>query len=103
MLRPPPAAGSKRPATSSSCCARPAAPRASAAATSWTSSGCLVDEVVYLGFHQEVRVRLATGTLMKVDVPNEDGAAEREQGDAVSVHIPPKHLRVLAADDAVPA
>ena len=63
----------------------------------------MVEEVVYLGFHQEVRVRLATGTLVKVDVPNEDGAVEREQGDPVSVHMPPKHLRVLAADDAVPA
>jgi ABC-type Fe3+/spermidine/putrescine transport system ATPase subunit len=63
----------------------------------------MVEEVVYLGFHQEVRVRLATGTLMKVDVPNEDDAVEYEQGDAVSVHLPPKHLRVLAADAAVPA
>jgi len=63
----------------------------------------MVEEVVYLGFHQEVRVRLATGTLVKVDVPNEDGAVEREQGDPVSVHMPSKHLRVLAADDAVPA
>jgi spermidine/putrescine transport system ATP-binding protein len=63
----------------------------------------MVEEVVYLGFHQEVRVRLATGTLVKADVPNEDDAVEREQGDPVSVHMPPKHLRVLAADDAVPA
>jgi spermidine/putrescine transport system ATP-binding protein len=63
----------------------------------------MVEEVVYLGFHHEVRVRLATGTLVKVDVPTEDGAVEREQGDAVSVHMPPKHLRVLAADEAVPA
>jgi spermidine/putrescine transport system ATP-binding protein len=63
----------------------------------------MVEEVVYLGFHQEVRVRLATGTLVKVDVPNEDDVPEREQGDPVSVHLPPKHLRVLAADDAVPA
>jgi spermidine/putrescine transport system ATP-binding protein len=63
----------------------------------------MVEEVVYLGFHQEVRVRLATGTLVKADIPNEDDAIEREQGDPVSVHMPPKHLRVLAADDAVPA
>jgi hypothetical protein len=48
-------------------------------------------------------VRLATGTLVKADVSNEDDAVEREQGDPVSVHMPPKHLRVLAADDAVPA
>jgi spermidine/putrescine transport system ATP-binding protein len=61
----------------------------------------MVEEVVYLGFHNEVRVRLATGTLVKVDVPTEDGSIEREQGDPVSVHMPAKHLRVLATDDAV--
>jgi spermidine/putrescine transport system ATP-binding protein len=63
----------------------------------------MVEEVVYLGFHQEVRVRLANGTLVKVDVPNDDEQVEHEQGDPVSVHLPPRHLRVLAADAAVPA
>jgi spermidine/putrescine transport system ATP-binding protein len=63
----------------------------------------MVEEVVYLGFHHEVRVRLATGTLVKVDVPTEDGVIERKQGDAVSVHMPAKHLRVLATDEAVAA
>jgi spermidine/putrescine transport system ATP-binding protein len=63
----------------------------------------MVEEVVYLGFHQEVRVRLATGTLIKVDVPNEDDAIEYEQGHAVAVQLPPRHLRVLAADEAVPS
>jgi spermidine/putrescine transport system ATP-binding protein len=63
----------------------------------------MVEEVVYLGFHQEVRVRLATGTLVKADVSNDDEQVEHEQGDPVSVHMPPRHLRVLAADDAVPS
>jgi spermidine/putrescine transport system ATP-binding protein len=63
----------------------------------------MVEEVVYLGFHQEVRVRLATGTLVKADVSNDDEQVEHEQGDPVSVHMPPHHLRVLAADDAVPS
>jgi ABC-type Fe3+/spermidine/putrescine transport system ATPase subunit len=63
----------------------------------------MVEEVVYLGFHQEVRVRLATGTLLKADVTNEDDAVEYEQGNAVSVHLPARHLRVLAADAAVPS
>jgi spermidine/putrescine transport system ATP-binding protein len=63
----------------------------------------MVEEVVYLGFHQEVRVRLATGTLVKADVSNDDEQVEHEQGDPVSVHLPPRHLRVLAADDAVPS
>jgi spermidine/putrescine transport system ATP-binding protein len=63
----------------------------------------MVEEVVYLGFHQEVRVRLATGTLLKADVSNDDDHVEHEQGDPVCVHMPPRHLRVLAADDAVPS
>jgi spermidine/putrescine transport system ATP-binding protein len=63
----------------------------------------MVEEVVYLGFHQEVRVRLATGTLVKADVSNDDEQVEHEQGDPVSVHLPPRHLRVLAADAAVPS
>ena len=63
----------------------------------------MVEEVVYLGFHQEVRVRLATGTLVKADVSNDDEQVEFEQGDPVSVHLPPRHLRVLAADAAVPS
>ena len=44
----------------------------------------MVEEVVYLGFHQEVRVRLATGALVKLDVPNDDEAVEYEQGDPVA-------------------
>jgi spermidine/putrescine transport system ATP-binding protein len=63
----------------------------------------MVEEVVYLGFHQEVRVRLATGTLLRADVSNDDEQDEHEQGDPVSVHLPPRHLRVLAADSAVPS
>ena len=63
----------------------------------------MVEEVVYLGFHQEVRVRLATGTLVKADVSNDDEQVEHEQGDPVAVHLPPRHLRVLAADEAVPS
>ena len=63
----------------------------------------MVEEVVYLGFHHEVRVRLATGTLLKVDVPTDDDAVEYEQGDPVAVHMPAKHVRVLALDEAVTA
>ena len=59
----------------------------------------MVEEVVYLGFHQDVRVRLATGALIRVDVPNDGDAIEYEQGNAVSVHLPPRYLRVLAADE----
>jgi spermidine/putrescine transport system ATP-binding protein len=56
----------------------------------------MVEEVVYLGFHQQVRVRLATGALVKVDVPNNGDERAFAQGDPVAVHLPPRYLRVLA-------
>jgi spermidine/putrescine transport system ATP-binding protein len=58
----------------------------------------MVEEVVYLGFHQELRVRLATGALVKVNVPNDGAAVEYGQGDAVAVHLPADCLRVLDAE-----
>ncbi len=61
----------------------------------------MVEEVVYLGFHQDVRVRLATGALLRGDVPNDGDAPEYESGDPVSVHLRPKHLRVLHPDSEV--
>ena len=36
----------------------------------------MVETVVYMGFHQDVRVRLASGALIRCDVPN-DGTAVR--------------------------
>jgi spermidine/putrescine transport system ATP-binding protein len=59
----------------------------------------MVEEVVYLGFHHEVRVRLATGTLVKADIPNDDERDDYAQGDPVTVLMPARHLRVLAADE----
>jgi spermidine/putrescine transport system ATP-binding protein len=61
----------------------------------------MVEEVVYLGFHQEVRVRLATGTLVKVDVQNDDETPDHEQGDPVGVELPARYLRLLEADESV--
>jgi spermidine/putrescine transport system ATP-binding protein len=55
----------------------------------------MVEEVVYLGFHQELRVRLASGALVRADLPNDGTAMEYSQGDAVAVHLPPDCLRVL--------
>jgi len=55
----------------------------------------MVEEVVYLGFHQELRVRLASGALVRADLPNDGTALEYSQGDAVAVHLPPDCLRVL--------
>ena len=31
----------------------------------------MVEAVVYMGFHQDVRVRLASGALVRCDVPND--------------------------------
>jgi spermidine/putrescine transport system ATP-binding protein len=61
----------------------------------------MVEEVVYLGFHQEVRVRLATGSLIKADVANDDDHVDRRQGDPVSVCLPARHLRILGHDEDV--
>ena len=54
----------------------------------------MVEEVVYLGFHQDVRVRLATSALVRADVPNDGDAPEYKQGDAVAVNLRARHLRV---------
>jgi spermidine/putrescine transport system ATP-binding protein len=58
----------------------------------------MVEEVVYLGFHMEVRVRLATGALIKADVSNDAETEAPTQGDAVAVHLPERSLRVLEVD-----
>jgi ABC-type Fe3+/spermidine/putrescine transport system ATPase subunit len=55
----------------------------------------MIEEVVYLGFHQQLRVRLASGALVRADLPNDGTVVERAQGDAVAVHFPPECLRVL--------
>jgi spermidine/putrescine transport system ATP-binding protein len=55
----------------------------------------MVEEIVYLGFHQELRVRLATGALIKADVPYDGEQVERAQGDPVTAHLPAGALRVL--------
>jgi spermidine/putrescine transport system ATP-binding protein len=63
----------------------------------------MVEEVVYLGFHQELRVRLASGALVRADLPNDGSALEYSQGDAVAVFLPPDCLRVLASESSAPA
>ncbi|HEX6023651.1 MAG TPA: ABC transporter ATP-binding protein, partial [Solirubrobacter sp.] len=58
----------------------------------------MVESVVYLGFHQDVRVRLASGALIRCDVPNDGTAPEYESGDPVAAHLPADCLRVLESD-----
>ena len=55
----------------------------------------MVEAVVYLGFHQDVRVRLASGALVRCDVPNDGTPVEHASGDPVAVHLPADCLRVL--------
>jgi spermidine/putrescine transport system ATP-binding protein len=55
----------------------------------------MVEAVVYMGFHQDVRVRLANGALIHCDVPNDGTALEPASGDPVCVHLPASCLRVL--------
>jgi spermidine/putrescine transport system ATP-binding protein len=55
----------------------------------------MVEAVVYLGFHQDVRVRLASGALVRCDVPNDGTELEHSSGDPVCVHLPASCLRVL--------
>ncbi len=59
----------------------------------------MVEEVVYMGFHQDVRVRLATGALVRADVPNDGSVVEHAQGDPVAVYLPADGLRVLEAGE----
>jgi TOBE domain len=59
----------------------------------------MVEEIVYIGFHQDVRLRLATGALVRADVPDDGSDAERAQGDPVAVYLPADGLRVLEADE----
>ncbi|MEA2466541.1 MAG: spermidine/putrescine transport system ATP-binding protein [Thermoleophilaceae bacterium] len=58
----------------------------------------MVEEVIYLGFHREVRVRLATGAIVKTDIQYDDESREHAQGDPVAVHLPAHHLRLLEAE-----
>ena len=58
----------------------------------------MVEEVVYLGFHQEVRVRLATGALVKVDVPNDGRRRATRRATRSTSHLPGHHLQVLALE-----
>jgi len=62
----------------------------------------VVERSVFLGGSHEVHVRVLGGDLVKATVAN-DGKQLRvtlEQGEAVSLHLPPDGLRVLAASRA---
>ncbi len=56
----------------------------------------LVEHAVFLGSFRELRVRILGGSLVKVVLPNDGAPLVYEQGAAVTLHLPPDALRVLA-------
>ena len=65
----------------------------------------LVERAVFLGGLHEVHIRVLGGELLKATVSN-DGKPlgfALEQGTAVSLHLPPDGLRVLAPSQAPPS
>ena len=65
----------------------------------------LVERSVFLGNAFEVHVRIVGGDLLKAMVPNDGSVTEREEGAAVTLHLPAEALRVLApsTSEAEPA
>ena len=62
----------------------------------------LVDGLVYLGSTTQILLTLPGGQTLQALVANAEGGVRHEQGTAVSVHLPPEALRVLAAERAAP-
>jgi spermidine/putrescine transport system ATP-binding protein len=56
----------------------------------------MVERLVYIGPITQVIVRLAPGESVQALIKNEGGTPRYEQGAAVTVHLPPEALRVLA-------
>jgi spermidine/putrescine transport system ATP-binding protein len=64
----------------------------------------MIDRTIYVGSNLQVMVRLANGGLLQASMPN-DGVdlGSHEQGEPVSVHVPPDALRILAPSGVTPA
>jgi spermidine/putrescine transport system ATP-binding protein len=60
----------------------------------------LVDRLVFLGSATQVFLRLPGGEVLQALVPNTGEPLPYDQGDAVSVHLPPDALRVLSEGEA---
>jgi spermidine/putrescine transport system ATP-binding protein len=63
----------------------------------------LVERAVYVGSAHELHVRIIGGDLLKATVQNDGSAFAYEEGTAVTLHLPPDALRVLAPSAAAPA
>ena len=56
----------------------------------------LIERAVYVGPVYELHVRLLGGGLLKATVQNDGSPIAVEEGSAVTLHLPPDALRVLA-------
>jgi spermidine/putrescine transport system ATP-binding protein len=57
----------------------------------------LVERAVFLGNSFELHVRVLGGDVLKTMLANDGAAAAHEEGAAVTLHLPPEALRVLAS------
>ncbi len=63
----------------------------------------LVERAVYVGSAHELHVRIIGGDLLKATVQNDGSAFPYGEGTAVTLHLPPDAVRVLAPSAAEPA
>jgi putative spermidine/putrescine transport system ATP-binding protein len=56
-----------------------------------------LEEVIYLGDHRRLRLRLPRGEVLVAREPRRDGAASPVAGDALILGVPPDALHVFAA------
>jgi hypothetical protein len=59
----------------------------------------MVERLVYVGSAVQVIVRVATGEVLQVLVPNRGKALPYEQGTPVQLYLPVDAVRVLAAPE----
>ncbi len=57
----------------------------------------LVERAVYVGATHELHVRLVGGDLLKASIRNDGSPFTFEEGTAVTLHLPPEAVRVLAS------
>jgi len=56
----------------------------------------IVERAVYVGPVHELHVRVVGGSLLKATIPNDGSALAHGEGAAVTLHLPPDAVRVLA-------
>jgi spermidine/putrescine transport system ATP-binding protein len=63
----------------------------------------MLEHVVFLGSFRELHLRILGGSLVKAIAPNNGEPLSFEQGDPVTLHLPPEAIRVLPEPGAEPA